>query len=105
MVKVDLTTFSASELNALMDDAKVELSRRQEAVKKDALARIKAIADEAGLSAAEVAKGTKKTRAASKVKYRNPNNPDEAWTGRGKRPKWLETALAEGASLEHFLAA
>jgi DNA-binding protein H-NS len=33
-------------------------------------------------------------------KYRNPDNPSETWSGKGNRPLWVETALAEGKSLE-----
>ncbi len=33
-------------------------------------------------------------------KYRNPDNPAETWSGKGKRPPWVEAALAEGQSLE-----
>jgi DNA-binding protein H-NS len=33
-------------------------------------------------------------------KYRNPENPAETWSGKGKRPAWVEAALAGGKSLE-----
>ncbi len=29
------------------------------------------------------------TRAPGVAKYRNPTNPDQTWTGRGKKPGWL----------------
>ncbi len=32
-------------------------------------------------------------------KYRNPNNPAETWTGRGRQPKWVVAKLAEGVAL------
>lgn len=36
-------------------------------------------------------------RAAPGVKYRNPEDPSETWTGkRGRRPAWLVKALAGG---------
>lgn len=38
----------------------------------------------------------------SKPKYRNPDNPSEVWTGRGKRPAWLVAKLDEGADIEDF---
>ena len=37
------------------------------------------------------------------VKYRNPET-GETWTGRGKRPKWIENKMVEGSNLEEFLA-
>lgn len=35
-------------------------------------------------------------------KYRNPNDPSETWSGRGKTPRWLKAALVSGASVEDF---
>lgn len=43
-----------------------------------------------------------KVKAAVKVKYRDPNNSANTWSGRGKRPTWLNEATANGAKLEDF---
>ena len=47
----------------------------------------------------------KKAKAGGKVppKYRNPSNPAETWTGRGKQPRWLAAFVAKGKKLEDFL--
>lgn len=39
----------------------------------------------------------------SSIKYQNPYDPSQTWTGRGKRPKWLVERLEAGDSLESFL--
>lgn len=31
----------------------------------------------------------RRTRKAGVAKYRNPANPEQTWTGRGKKPNWL----------------
>ena len=36
-------------------------------------------------------------------KYQNPKNPVEKWSGRGKRPHWVQAQLKAGKKLEHFL--
>jgi DNA-binding protein H-NS len=36
-------------------------------------------------------------------KYRNPKNPGETWSGRGKRPRWLAKRLGAGSNLDDFL--
>ena len=36
-------------------------------------------------------------------KYRNPNEPSETWSGRGKQPRWLATALKAGRTIEEFV--
>src|SRR5260221_361382 len=35
-------------------------------------------------------------------KYRNPENPEETWAGRGLKPRWLAAALKSGKKLEAF---
>ncbi|MDR1075101.1 MAG: H-NS histone family protein [Xanthomonadaceae bacterium] len=36
-------------------------------------------------------------------KYRNPADPKETWTGRGKQPRWMATLVAKGRKPEEFL--
>jgi DNA-binding protein H-NS len=36
------------------------------------------------------------------AKYRNPENPEQTWAGRGLKPRWLSNALKGGSSLEEF---
>ncbi|WP_425520343.1 H-NS family nucleoid-associated regulatory protein [Stenotrophomonas pavanii] len=43
--------------------------------------------------------------AGSKVapKYRNPANPSETWSGRGRQPKWLAALVQKGKEPSEFL--
>ena len=36
-------------------------------------------------------------------KYQNPANPEEVWSGRGKRPRWLDPQIQAGKGLDDFL--
>lgn len=36
-------------------------------------------------------------------KYRNPKNPTETWSGRGRMPRWLKPQLGGGRKLDDFL--
>lgn len=40
-----------------------------------------------------------------KIRYRNPDNPEETWTGIGKPKKWLKEKLDAGATLDDFIIA
>ena len=42
----------------------------------------------------------KKSRSVKPVapKYAHPENPSITWSGRGRKPKWFEEALADGKS-------
>src|SRR5689334_10095514 len=33
-------------------------------------------------------------------KYQNPSDPNETWSGRGKRPRWLVAALRAGGQVD-----
>ena len=75
----------------------------------DAVAKVKALMAEFGLTAADIAGKLPSTRVAGvgkptgkvAAKYRNAAT-GETWTGRGLQPKWLKAALAGGAKLEEF---
>jgi H-NS histone family len=34
-----------------------------------------------------------------KAKFRNPDQPSETWSGRGKRPRWLDAKLRSGEQI------
>ena len=38
-------------------------------------------------------------------KYKNPNNPAEVWSGRGRQPRWVRDQLMTGKRLDQFLIA
>ena len=38
-------------------------------------------------------------------KYRNPDQPSETWSGRGKQPRWLTAQLRSGKRIDDFLIA
>ena len=43
-----------------------------------------------------------KRRAKAKIKFRNPSNRSETWTGRGRQPRWIMAHLQQGGSLEEL---
>jgi DNA-binding protein H-NS len=76
----------------------------------DAIAKVRALLAEFGLTAADIsgkasavrASGAAKPTGKVAIKYRNASTA-ETWTGRGLQPKWLKAALASGAKIEDFL--
>jgi|SRR5687768_5995394 DNA-binding protein H-NS len=36
------------------------------------------------------------------AKFRNPDDPDETWAGRGKQPRWVTQQLKSGRRLEEL---
>lgn len=88
------------------------LAEARRADRADVIAQVKALMNEHGLAVADLGgaaagKGAgsraKSASAGRKVaaKYRNAAT-GQAWTGRGLKPKWIQTALAAGSKLEDF---
>jgi DNA-binding protein H-NS len=84
-----------------------QISETQRQERADAIAKVKSLMAEYGLTAADIAgKATQPARSAAAgkkvaAKYRNADT-GESWTGRGLQPKWLKTALASGKQLSDF---
>ncbi|MBK1635802.1 DNA-binding protein H-NS [Rhodovulum adriaticum] len=98
----ELENMSLSELKALRKDVDAAIASFEERKKAEARAALEEKAREMGFSLDEIVKA-KGRRAKVPAKYRNPAEPSQTWSGRGRRPKWLEEALNAGKSLEDFL--
>ncbi|MDN3543838.1 MAG: H-NS family nucleoid-associated regulatory protein [Roseateles asaccharophilus] len=85
---------------AALDEQIAQTKEREHA---DAIAKVKSLMSEYGLTAADLSSRPAKAGKTSKVaaKYRNQAT-GETWSGRGLQPKWLKAAIANGAKLEDF---
>ncbi len=103
---IDLNAMSRKDLIKLradVDKAIASVADREKKAALDAAERAAAehgfsLADLTGLSTAKV-KGRKSKGPA---KFRNPANPDQTWSGRGRRPDWIKAAEASGRALSDF---
>jgi len=79
-------------------DRKIEQARRKELA--DAIAQIRALMQQYGITVADLGGKVKAPRSLGKVppKYRDPAT-GATWTGRGRQPKWVEAALKSGKAL------
>lgn len=98
----DLDGLSYKQLMDLRDRVDKALSSKRDDEKADAKAALAELAEKRGFSLDELmgarrAKGNKVA-----VKYVNPDNRSETWTGRGRTPRWLAAKLSKGAKREHF---
>ncbi len=97
---------SLGDLIAQKDALDRQIREAQAAVKADAIARVRSLMAEHGLTAADLvapSKAKQGIKAGSKVapKYRDPAS-GATWTGRGLKPKWLAAAIGDGKSAEDF---
>ena len=100
---IDLTKLSQEELKALAQDIEVEVVGRREAERSRVLSQMRELAGSLGMTLEDFVRGEKRGAVVT-AKYRNPDNPGLTWSGRGKRPAWVNEALASGKTLEDLAA-
>jgi DNA-binding protein H-NS len=106
-VLMDISNLSVSELEKLQADAAVLIETKKEQAILDAFNAIEEVAEKVGMTVEELLQigkaKNKKERKSVEPRYRNKDNFEETWTGRGKQPRWLVAAIEAGAKLEDFL--
>jgi DNA-binding protein H-NS len=106
---INLDSLSHAELQTLIKDAEAQMQSARKSHLLDVRAKIDGLLKGAGLTIDEVyprrgGQGSKGPRAAVAPKYRNPGNPAQTWSGRGKRPLWFSEALKKkGVTAESML--
>ena len=101
---IDIKSLNHSQLNDLIQKAQA----RQDELNKEKVTKVRekvhALLKAEGLSFEDVfgagagVRGAGKRRGTGSVapKYRNPADPEQTWSGRGKRPRWFNDALKAG---------
>jgi len=103
-MKSNLSDLTEAELAAMIENAQKALKNKQEGKRKDVIAQIKELAASinASVEITDIAKGPGRKGSVVPIKYRNPANPAEKWTGRGMKPRWLRELVEQGRRLEEF---
>ena len=111
-MKPDLSQFSVEELNAFIIEAQALIATKKEGELQKAYAEFAQKAAALGVTLDElISKGGKSgkksaavpsTKKPVAIRFRNPANPSDTWTGRGKQPRWLAAEIAKGRKLEEF---
>lgn len=106
---MDLNNLSLLELQQLQKDIVIAIERRKKLDREAALQAAQNAAAQMGFTLNELlgAEAGKKVDGRKgiivKPKYRNPANPNETWTGRGREPKWVSAALSSGKTMQDLL--
>ena len=96
----DLEKMSLEELKALQKQVAKAIEGYKDRERLKALAELEAKAQEMGFSLSDLL-GIKKTRKGAGVpKYSHPDDAAVTWTGKGRRPAWVNEALAAGKTME-----
>ena len=95
----DLADMSLKELRSLRDRVDSAIAEREVQDRADVKAKLAEIAAKAGFSVTELFGAGRPKKGSSVAKFRNPKDPTQTWTGRGRKPNWLVEA---GGDVERF---
>ncbi len=88
------------QLDKLAKEGDKEMRRRKKQERERFLAQEVAAPYDTTVDPFVAPLGTRRARA--KLTYRNPENPGQTWSGRGKQPPWVKEARKDGATLEEL---
>lgn len=80
-----------------------QIAVMQSAARNDAVAQVRALMAEFGLTVGDLTTSSRKERQVSTVaaKFKDPATGN-IWSGRGLQPKWLRAAIEGGAKLDTY---
>lgn len=101
---------SIADAKAALEQAQKELNEALSAERTNAVANAKALVKEFDIKASELGFKTRRPKAQSKSankpagtvpqKYVNPEDKTQTWSGRGRKPAWVQNLLQKGGQLE-----
>jgi DNA-binding protein H-NS len=103
MKQSDLKSMSVDQLWALHETVARLLTEKITVEKRELEERLRRLSGGSEIGANPLS-GTRQRRPYPRVvpKYRNPQQPGESWSGRGKKPRWLVAQLKSGHKMEEF---
>ena len=101
MTTIDISGLNIDQLTDLVGKAQAEMATRERQRRKDLRAELERRVAADGYKMAdifpELGNGAANGRQRQKrpAKYRNPQAPDQTWSGIGRTPKWVQAILEE----------
>jgi DNA-binding protein H-NS len=103
MARVNLEKMSYAELLKLQERVEAAISEKRVADAASTKEQLRAMAEKAGFSLNDLF-GKRGRKGSGEVKYRNPANSSQTWTGRGRKPNWFLDAVKKGAKPDSLKA-
>lgn len=100
---MNIDELDLKQLKELRGQVEKAITGYEDKRRREAVEAVKSVAQEHGFALADLMKEAATARKKSDPKYAHPENPDMTWTGRGRKPKWVEEHLASGKLLDDLL--
>jgi DNA-binding protein H-NS len=104
----DLSNYSLAQLRDLQAQVADQINKRQKDEVAEIQRKIMDLAKSVGMTVEQIMQGAqaKKPAKTVAVRYQHPEQPEKQWTGRGRKPHWIQEYLdASGKPLELLLIA
>ena len=99
----DLEDMSFAELTKMEQRLEKLKAAKQDEERAALKEKVTAFVKEHGFQISELFGRGKKGKGSVAIKYRDPSNPQNTWTGRGRMPRWMTAATKGGkAKKEDF---
>jgi len=97
----DLHVLQVNVENRIGEIEKKQVDRLREKFKKETEAQ--GISFDLVIGKIRARKRASAKRARAEPKYQNPRNSKDQWSGRGRKPKWVDAALKSGKKMDDLL--
>lgn len=104
---VAVSDMSFHDMRKLMLVLQDEMREKERGARANLRKRLEAMALDGGFTLDELFPSLKRRRGTTPTeaaKFRNPANPKQVWSGRGRRPEWLVKAVSQGRDPNEFRA-
>ena len=102
MSTVDISSLSVAELQKLKGNIDDAIANRRQGELAGLRLQIEELVAQSGFSLEEVMQAKAPKKRIVQPKSADPNNPEQTWSGRGRKPAWVQELLDSGAKLEDF---
>ena len=100
MASIEVNHLNNEQLTELLGNAQAEIAAREKHGRKELRAELERRVTAEGYKVSDIfpelgtasSSGARRKRPA---KYRDPQNPDQTWSGIGRTPKWVQAILDE----------
>ena len=98
MTSTDLDKLGIEQLAELLGNAQAEMASREKHDRKELRAEVERRVAAEGYQLADIfpefrAASSGPARRKRPLRYRDPQNPDHAWSGVGRTPKWVQAIV------------
>ena len=105
-METNLDALPLKELKEIEKALPKAIAKKEKEMKNEVKQQLIAKAEAEGFSIEELF-GSKKSNSKPKgkvaMRYQNPNNKDQQWSGRGNSPKWVKEFEANGGNRDDLL--